>query len=283
MPQYRIDVDREKAKALGIPITTIFDTMQSSFGSLYVNDFKLYGRTYRVSLSSEADFRETPDDLRHVFVRTDNGVMVPLNELVTVTRIIGPDTVDRFNVFPAAKILGSPAPGYSSGQAIAAMQQVVAATLRNDYTIGWTGSAYQELATAGTGHLGFAFGLLMVFLILAAQYERWSLPLAVLTRCRSPCLARCSRSGCAARERRLFPDRAGDADRPCREERHPDRRVRLAAPSARACRVYDAAIEAARLRFRPIVMTSLAFILGVLPLALSTGAGSAAATRSARA
>ena len=130
MPQYRIDVDREKAKALGIPINAVFDTMQSSFGSLYVNDFTLFGRTYRVSLSSEADFRETPDDLRHVFVRSDTGAMVPLNELVTVKRIIGPDTVDRFNIFPAAKILGNPAPGYSSGQAIAAMQQVVATTLR---------------------------------------------------------------------------------------------------------------------------------------------------------
>ena len=103
--------------------------MQSSFGSLYVNDFSLYGRTYRVSLSSEADFRESPDDLRHVFVRSDTGAMVPLNELVTFTRILGPDTVDRFNIFPAAKILGGPAPGYSSGQAIAAMQDVVAKTL----------------------------------------------------------------------------------------------------------------------------------------------------------
>src|SRR5262249_51867485 len=104
VPQYRIDVDREKARALGIPINTIFDTMQSSFGSLYVNDFSLYGRTYRVSPSSEADFREKPDDLRHVFVRSDNNVMVPLNELVTFTRVLGPDTVDRFNIFPAAKM-----------------------------------------------------------------------------------------------------------------------------------------------------------------------------------
>ena len=130
VPQYRTDVDREKARALGIPINTIFDTMQSSFGSLYVNDFSLYGRTYRVSLSSEADFREKPDDLRHVFVRSDTGAMVPLNELVSFKRVLGPDTVDRFNIFPAAKILGSPAPGFSSGQAIAAMQQVVATNAR---------------------------------------------------------------------------------------------------------------------------------------------------------
>ena len=154
VPQYRIDVDRDKAKTLGVPITTIFDTMQSAFGSLYVNDFTLFGRTYRVSLSSESEFRESPDDLRHVFVRSDNGAMVPLDALVSVTRIIGPDTVDRFNIFPAAKILGNPAPGYLVGTGLAAMQEVVAATLPHDYTIGWTGSAYQEVATAGTGSQG---------------------------------------------------------------------------------------------------------------------------------
>jgi multidrug efflux pump len=275
VPQYRIDVDREKAKAIGIPITTIFDTMQSSFGSLYVNDFTLFGRTYRVSLSSEADFRETPDDLRHVFVRSDKDVMVPLNELVTVTRIVGPDTVDRFNIFPAAKILGSPSSGHSSGQAIAAMQEVVAQTLPNDYTIGWTGSAYQELATAGTGYQGFIFGLVMVFLILAAQYERWSLPLAVLTAVPfavfGALLAVWLRGlendvyfqiglitliGLAAKNAILIVEFAS--------QRHKEGRS-----------AYDAAMEAARLRFRPIVMTSLAFILGVLPLAISTGAGSA--------
>ena len=275
VPQYRIDVDREKAKALGIPINTIFDTMQASFGSFYVNDFTLFGRTYRVSLSSEPDFREKPDDLRQVFVRSDRNLMVPLNELVSVSRVVGPDTVDRFNIFPAAKILGGPAPGYSSGQAIAAMQQVVAATLPNDYTIGWTGSAYQELATQGSGRLGFVFGLVMVFLILAAQYERWSLPLAVITAVPfavfGALLAVWLRGlendvyfqiglvtliGLAAKNAILIVEFAS--------QRYQD-----------GLSAYDAAMEAARLRFRPIVMTSLAFILGVLPLATSTGAGSA--------
>ncbi|MDP1837773.1 MAG: multidrug efflux RND transporter permease subunit, partial [Reyranella sp.] len=269
VPQYRTDVDREKARALGIPINAIFETMQSSFGSLYVNDFSLFGRTYRVSLSSEADFREKPDDLRHVFVRADGGAMVPLNELVTFTRILGPDTVDRFNIFPAAKIIGSPAAGYSSGQAIAAMQLVVATTLSNDYSIGWTGSAYQELATAGTGSLGFVFGLVMVFLILAAQYERWSLPLAVLTAVPFAVLGALvaiwlrglendvyfqiglvTLIGLAAKNAILIVEFAS--------QRH-----RQGLP------VYEAAMEAARLRFRPIIMTSLAFILGVMPLAIS--------------
>jgi hydrophobe/amphiphile efflux-1 (HAE1) family protein len=275
VPQYRIDVDREKAKAIGIPITTIFDTMQSSFGSLYVNDFTLFGRTYRVSLSSEPDFRETPDDLRHVFVRSDKDVMVPLSELVSVKRIVGPDTVDRFNIFPAAKILGGPAPGYSSGQAIAAMQQVVAETLPDDYTIGWTGSAYQELAAQGSGGLAFVFGLVMVFLILAAQYERWSLPVAVVTAVPfavfGALLAVWLRGlendiyfqiglvtliGLAAKNAILIVEFASQRYQ-------------------QGLSAYDAAIEAARLRFRPIIMTSLAFVLGVLPLATSTGAGSA--------
>ena len=276
VPQYRIDVDRDKARAIGIPINAIFETMQSSFGSLYINDFSLYGRNYRVSLSSEADFREKPDDLRHVFVRSDNNVMVPLNELVTFTRTLGPDTVDRFNIFPAAKIIGSPAAGYSSGQAIAAMQQVVAATLPAEFTIGWTGSAYQEIATQGTGSQGFVFGLIMVFLILAAQYERWSLPIAVLTAVPFAVLGALlaiwlrgldndvyfqiglvTLIGLAAKNAILIVEFASQRFQ-------------------QGVSAYDAAMEAARLRFRPIIMTSLAFILGVLPLAISTGAGSAA-------
>ena len=274
-PQYQINVDREKAKALGVPITTIFETMQSTFGSLYVNDFGLFGRTYRVSLSSEGEFRQSPDDLRHVFVRSANSTMVPLNVLVSVTRIVGPDVVDRFNVFPAAKIQGNPAPGISSGQAIAAMQEVVTQTLSSDYSIGWTGSAYQELQSAGSGSQGFLFGLVMVFLILAAQYERWSLPLAVITAVPfavfGAILAIYLRGiendiyfqvglvtliGLAAKNAILIVEVAA--------QRHSE-----------GSTIYDAAVGAAKLRFRPIVMTSLAFILGVVPLAVSTGASSA--------
>jgi multidrug efflux pump len=273
VPQYRTTVDRDKAKTLGVPLTSIFDTMQSAFGSLYVNDFTLYGRTFRVSLSSESDFRRSPDDMRFLYVRSETGAMVPLDALVSAKRVIGPDTVDRFNIFPAAKILGGPAPGYSSGQAIAVMQDVVAKTLTPDFTIGWIGSAYQELATRGSGQLGFVFGLIMVFLILAAQYERWSLPLAVLTAVPFAVLGALlaiwlrgldndvyfqiglvTLIGLAAKNAILIVEFAS--------QRH-----------QQGHSVYDAAIEAARLRFRPIIMTSLAFILGVLSLAISTGAG----------
>ena len=250
--------------------------MQSTFGSLYVNDFTLFGRTYRVSLSSEGEFRTSPDDLRHVFVRSANNAMVPLNVLVSVTRIVGPDVVDRFNVFPAAKIQGNPRPGLlvrpgHRSDAGGGRRRPFRPTTRS----GWTGSAYQELQTAGTGSQGFLFGLIMVFLILAAQYERWSLPLAVITAVPfavfGAILAICLRGiendiyfqvglvtliGLAAKNAILIVEVAA--------ERH-----------ARGLSVFDAAVEAARLRFRPIVMTSLAFILGVVPLAIATGAGSA--------
>ncbi|MFL4998399.1 MAG: efflux RND transporter permease subunit [Microvirga sp.] len=275
VPQYRIDVDRDKAKALGVPISAIFDTMQSTFGSLYVNDFGLFGRTYRVSLSSEPEFRMTPNDLQHVFVRSDKGNMVPLNVLLSTSRIVGPDVVDRFNVFPAAKIQGNPAPRYSSGQAIAAIEQVVSQNLSSDYSIGWTGSAYQELQSAGTGSQGFLLGLVMVFLILAAQYERWSLPFAVITAVPFAVFGAILAIWLRGIENDIY-FQVGLVTLIGLAAKNAILIVEFAAERYRAGEtVYDAALDAARLRFRPIVMTSLAFILGVVPLAVSTGAGSA--------
>lgn len=276
VPQYYIDLDRTKARSLGVAIDDVFTAMQSTFGSYYVNDFSLYGRTWQVTLESEPEFRRKPDDLSQVFVRSASGDLVPLTTLVSVKRILGPDSYARFNVFPAAKLLGGPAPGYSSGQSLAAMQEVANETLGEEYTLAWIGSAYQELATQGSGSTAFIFGLILVFLILAAQYERWTLPLAVVTAVPfavfGAILAIWIRGldndvyfqvglvtliGLAAKNAILIIEFAVM----CREEQ--------------GMGPMEAALEAAKLRFRPIVMTSLAFILGCVPLAISTGAGSA--------
>jgi hydrophobe/amphiphile efflux-1 (HAE1) family protein len=275
VPQYQIDVDRQKAKALDVPISSIFETMQSTFGSLYVNDFTLLGRNYRVSLQSESDFREKPDDLRFVYVQASNGSMIPLDTLLTVERVVGPDLIERFNAFNAAKVSGGPAPGYSSGQALQAMQEVAAANLPDGYQVAWTGSAYQEIASGGTGLVAIGFGILMVFLILSAQYERWSLPIAVLLAVPFAMLGA------------LLAIWLRGLDNDVYFQIGLVTLVGLAAKNAilivefavlkrqEGLSAFDAALEGAKLRFRPIIMTSLAFILGVVPLAISTGAGSA--------
>lgn len=272
-PQLDVQLDREKAKAMGVPVSRVFETMQATFGTYYVNDFNKLGRTFRVQLQSEADYRTKPDDLGKVFVRSNTDEMIPLLALVNVRQTTGPEVVERFNVFPAAKLVGEPAPGYSSGQVLAAMQDLVRDNLPEDYTLAWTGSAYQEQATGGTSGMVFVLGLLMVFLILAAQYESWSLPLSVVLvvpfALFGAILANYLRGlsndvyfqialvtliGLSSKNAILI--------------------VEFAVQLHRGGMSYmAAAAEAARLRFRPIIMTSMAFMLGVLPLAISTGAG----------
>ncbi|MFR9721402.1 efflux RND transporter permease subunit [Aeromonas diversa] len=275
VPQVFLDLDREKAKALGLPINAVFDTMQATFGQVYVNDFNQFGRTYRVQLQSEADYRAKKDDIRNVYVRSNSGEMIPLTSLVTVRDATGPELVERFNIFPAAKIMAQPAPGVSSGQAIKALEEVAAQTLGNDAKLEWTGAAYQEKAAAGSAAMAFGFGIVMIFLILAAQYERWSLPFAVITAVPFALFGALLATWAVGLTNNVY-FQIGLVTL-----------VGLAAKNAilivefavmkheEGMSLIESALEAARLRFRPIVMTSLAFILGCVPLVTSSGAGAA--------
>ena len=274
--QFKITVDKEKAKLFGVSESEIFSTIAATFGSYYINDFNLAGKSYRVYARASDNFRNNPEDLRKIFVRSNEGEMVPLNSVATLTRSIGPDIVDRFNLFPAAKIMGDPKPGYTSGDAIRAIQEVVNDTLSSDeYAISWAGTAYQEVNSQGTGTTAFIFGMVFVFLILAAQYERWLIPLAVITAVPfavfGSLLAVWIRGltndiyfeiglliliGLAAKNAILIVEFA-------MQERESGKSI------------FESAVNAAKLRFRPIVMTSIAFTLGVFPMVISTGAGAA--------
>jgi hydrophobe/amphiphile efflux-1 (HAE1) family protein len=275
-PQLRVDVDRERAKALGVPVDEVFNTLASTLGSYYVNDFNKYGRAWQVLMSAEPAFRKRPDDVGRMWVRAGGGQMVPVSAIAKVEYSSGPETLDRFNNLPAVKLFGQGAPGVSSGQAIAEVERIAREVLPPDFSFDWGGASYQEKRSSGTSGLALALGALMVFLILSAQYERWSLPLSVLLALpfgtfgalAAVWLRGMSNDvyfqiglvtllGLAAKNAILIVEYAS-------LKYHEGM-------SASA-----AALEASRLRFRPIIMTSLAFILGVLPLAISSGAGAGA-------
>ena len=272
-PQLYVDVDREKAKALGVSIDEAFNTLSATLGSYYVNDFNKYGRTWQVLMSAHPDYKTRPEDIGAIYVRSERGRMIPLSAFTTVKYTAGPDSQDRFNNLPAVKIFGSGKPGVSSGQAIERVEQLLKETLPNDFSYDWSGASFQEKKSDGSSGIALGLAAVMVFLILAAQYEKWSLPLSVLLALPfgtfGALVAVWARGmtndvyfqiglvtllGLAAKNAILIVEFA-------MMKKH------------EGMATVDAALEAARLRFRPILMTSLAFILGVLPLAFSSGAG----------
>jgi len=277
VPQLKVEVDREKAMTLGVPVQDVFDALSSTMAALYVNDFNKFGRTFRVQVQADAPYRSQPEDLGAVYVRsTMTREMIPLKALIRVANVVGPEQLDRFNGFVAARVLGNGRPGVSSGEAIKAVEDTAARALPEGYQIAWSGQAYQEKRTGRQSAVAFALAIVMVFLILAALYERWLLPFAVV--CAVPFavfgalglvalrglendiyfqIGLVVLIGLAAKNAILIVEFAQQGFLEGKD-------------------AIEAALNAARLRFRPIVMTSLAFVFGVLPLMFASGAGAAA-------
>jgi hydrophobe/amphiphile efflux-1 (HAE1) family protein len=275
-PQLYVDVDREKAKALGVPLGDLYGALAATLGSYYVNDFNKFGRTWQVLMSAEPDYRKTPDSVGDIYVRSERGDMIPVRSLATVRYDSGPDSMTRFNNLPAVKLFGQGAPGTSSGQAIQEAEKLAAEVLPPDFSYDWGGASYQEKKSGGTSLIALGLAVIMVFLILAAQYERWSLPLSVLL-----ALPFGTFGALAAVHLRGFTNdvyfQIGLVTLLGLAAKNAILIVQFAElKEKQGLSAAAAALEAARLRFRPILMTSLAFIFGVLPLALSTGAGAGA-------
>jgi HAE1 family hydrophobic/amphiphilic exporter-1 len=275
VPQLFIDVDREKAKSLGVPVNAVFGTLQTYLGSFYVNDFNLFGRTYQVRVQAEPQFRLTPEDVERLRVRNNQRQMIPLGTLIDVKETIGPQIVSRYNLYPAAAISGEAAPGYSSGEALSIMEQMARNKLPPSRGIDWTGISYQEKKIGGEAFLVFGLAVIMVYLVLAAQYESWTNPLAVILVVPLAMLG----SVIAVALRGMANDvytQIGLVLLIALASKNAILIVEFARDHhARGRPIEEAALEAARLRFRPILMTSLAFVLGVLPLVVASGAGAA--------
>ena len=272
-PQLDVDLDRTKAKQQGVAVTDVFDTLQIYLGSLYVNDFNRFGRVYQVRAQADADFRAQPEDIARLKTRNANGEMVPLGSLLRVTPTYGPEMVVRYNGFTAADINGGPAPGFSSAQAEAAAERIAAETLPRGVKFEWTDLTYQKILAGNAGVWVFPISVLLVFLVLAAQYESLTLPLAVILIVPMSILAALTGVWLTGGDNNIFTQiglmvLVGLACKNAILIVEFARELELQGHTPR-----QAAIDASRLRLRPILMTSIAFIMGVVPLVTSTGAG----------
>ncbi|ARP78628.1 efflux RND transporter permease subunit [Bordetella genomosp. 6] len=273
VPQLDVDLDRVKAKQLGVPVTDVFDTMQIYLGSVYVNDFNRFGRVFQVRAQADAPFRAHPDDILQLKTRNGAGDMVPLSSLVRVHQSFGPEMVVRYNGYTAADINGGPAPGYSSDQAQAAAERVAAETLPRGVKFEWTDLTYQQILAGNAGLWVFPISVLLVFLVLAALYESLTLPLAVILIVPMSILAALTGVWLTGGDNNIFTQiglmvLVGLSAKNAILIVEFARELELQGMAPR-----EAAIEASRLRLRPILMTSIAFIMGVVPLVLSSGAG----------
>ena len=270
--QLRANVDREKATLLGIPVQDVYSAIQAQFGSLTASQFLQFSRVWWVIVQSDAKFRQQPGDLTRLYTRSNQNKMVPLAAVVTTQWTAGPDLLPHFNGFPAAKIIGNPAPGYSSGQAIAAMEEL-AADLPPGYTAAWSGLAFEEKKSGGTSSLAFVFGLIVVFLVLAAQYESWTLPGAVMTAIPFGILGALLTNYLRGLENDVY-FQIGLLVLIGLGAKNAVLRVSAAVDFRKQGKtIMEATVLAGEQRLRPIIMTSLAFAVGCLPLALAVGAG----------
>ncbi len=275
VPQIDSHVDREKAKTYGIPLSDVFDTLQVYLGSLYVNDFNRFGRTYQVNVQAESPYRLQPEDISHLRTRNLAGEMIPLGSVVTVKPTYGPDRVMRYNGFPAAEINGAAAPGYSTGQSESAIARILEGQLPNGMKYEWTELTYQKILAGNTMVYIFPLSVFLVYLVLAAQYESWSLPLVIILIVPMTLFSAIAGVWLLHGDNNVFTQISlivlvGLA---CKNailivEFAREKQLQLGVNRV------DAVLEACRLRLRPILMTSLAFTMGVIPLVLSTGAGS---------
>jgi multidrug efflux pump len=268
------DVDRAKAETLGVPVQDVYDALQTLFGSLYVSQYNKYSRVWQVILQAEPQYRLNPEDIQNIYVRQRDGKMVPLSTLVTTSYKTGPDLVPRFNNFLAAKVNGDAAQGYSSGQGISTMEAVAREVLPDGYTFQWAGQAFEEKKSGGTSAIVFAFGLIFVFLILAAQYESWGLPFSVITAVPFGIFGALLAIFLRGIENDVY-FQIGLVTLIGLSAKNAILIVEFAVIQRdKGLKLMDAAIEAAKLRLRPIIMTSLAFILGMVPMFIASGAGS---------